>query len=182
MSCPLFLFTGTAQQQHEAIGKTDAHHQHCLQNDAHGIIGDGHAVHQQGDPQNVDKSGDSIGGNDALQLIEACEAPNALIQLEAPEEHQTKSGIKRDEALPGAVILLGDEGEAAVKAKPKRDQKRDADTDRVVQQQKSGNDLPMGDQRFMKEAFRDFFIHEILSGYEISISYILPQESLDFNL
>ena len=162
---PFLFLPGAAQQEHETVGKADAYHQNRLQNDAHGIIGNGHAVHQQRDPYDMNKTGNRVGSNDPLQFIEAGKAPDTLIQLETPEERQAKGGIKRDEAHPGAVILLGDEGKAAVEAKPERGQKRNTDADRVVYQQKSGNDLPMRDQRFMKEAFRDLFIHETLSDY-----------------
>ena len=132
-----------ALQQDEAVGEPDTQHGGKLQTHAYHKIGNRHAAEQDRDADDVQKRCDQRGGKDTHQLIDAGEAPDAVVQPHPDEDHDADHGVDRQEFEAGRQIVFGDRGINAIESEKERQQIRRVDGDHVKHDQQRGDHMPM---------------------------------------
>ena len=86
--------------------------------------------------------GDDAGDDDSVKLRVACVAPDAAVELHAPEDHYADDGVDRNEFEPRVQIDLWDHGIVQIEAQPKGEEIGEIDRKDVIQEQNQGNSVP----------------------------------------
>ena len=89
----------------------------------------------------------------SLELDKAGKAPHAAVHAEKSKNKNAEKGIGKNKTSVGEKILSGNSGKAAVKAEPEGEEPGGDDRDKVIDNEKGGDDLPML-QRFQQAAIR----------------------------
>ena len=79
----------------------------------------------------------------ALELDKAGKAPHAAVHAEKSKNKNAEKGIGKNKTSVGEKILSGNSGKAAVKAEPEGEEPGGDDRDKVISDEKGGDDLPM---------------------------------------
>ena len=144
------------QEENHPIRKADPGHEKELNQGASEIIGQGHTVEEEGNPPSMQSRRHQGGKEDADQLREAGETPDAVIQAEDNKNHEADHRICGNEHAPGVPIDHRDIRKLAIVADPEGQEVREAHRGGIVQGQEHGDDLPMLNQGSF---FAGFTIH-----------------------
>jgi hypothetical protein len=123
-------------QLNEPVCKAYGQREHELNDDPAHIKGDRHPHEQHRDAGGIDGSEDERSRRGPRKLGIACEAPEALIQLEQPEDEYADNRIDRQEMEPRHEVVIRYARILAVKADPERGKIRARRHDDIVNCQK----------------------------------------------
>ena len=137
------FFPAASLQKDEAVGETDSHNKHKLDDDSEYVIGRRHPANSQRHPGNLEHKSDGRRDYRTHQFTVACKPPHAVIQAQYPEHQNAEYCVPWSKFQIRREIFLWNPGICTVKAKPECQKIGCVYCDDVVNDQVQCNDLPM---------------------------------------
>ena len=130
-------------EEDESVGEADADDQDELEQHAHDVVRDGHALHEKGDRGSMKQACEQGGLYHTYQFRVAGVAPDAVIEPEPEEDDEAEDCVERCELEPGVKILRADVGELAVEPEPECQKIREVHGDNVIRREDHRDALPV---------------------------------------
>ena len=146
------------QLAHESVGEPQCRGGHEAHDKARKVEGAGHIDLQD---QHIGQSGcqqHAIGQNDAEQLVDADKAPDAVIQPEQLEHHQTDDDPRPDDLQILVEVHLRDGPQTELKPHPQRQEKGPGDAQHIQHEDHHRPPQSGGHGSFAVFLFHPFFL------------------------
>ena len=125
------------------VSKPYRYHQQELGQAPGDVVGDGHPPEEAGDADHLEPGGQQGGREDPVQLAEAGEAPDAVVEPQEEKHRQAEHGVEGGEPQERVQVFRRDRGVAQVEAQEQAEEVGGVHCHDVVEHQVAGDDLPV---------------------------------------
>ena len=137
------LFSPGSLQRNVPETEPDCRHKQELYQTTGKIIGYRHPSEDQSNPRRMEYGGDHCRREDTVQLAEAGESPQAVVQMKPVKYKQYNYGINRSEPDESSHVIGRNTGKTEIKPQKQSQKIRKIHCDHIIKNQIKRNNMPV---------------------------------------